>query len=156
MPFAMPFKLFKPFIGVLFAMFVAACNPMAQLDTAEDEIAQFHTIYNSGDSRALYGLTAQEFRDNTSPAQMTELVSLVTERMGKAGGSERTGFNVNSNDGDTYTVVTMTTSFEKGDAVETFTFTGTGDDMALVGWNVDSPNFQDVPEEAVTQVEAVQ
>ena len=47
----------------------------------------------------------------------------------------------------------MKTQFAKGEGTETFTFYGSGDDMRLVGWHVDSPNFMDVPAEAVTEVE---
>lgn len=132
-------------IAVFAALLLSACNPMEQLESAESKVAQFHTIYNSADSRSLYGLTAQEFRDATTPEQMDDLVALVTERMGKLESAERQGFNINSNNGTTYTVVTMASVFEKGEAVETFTFSDADGDIALVGWNVDSPNFMDAP-----------
>ncbi len=133
----------KFLIAALAGLLLAACNPMAQLEGAEQQIAEFHATYNEGDARALYGATAQEFRDVTPIGDMNELVAFVTERMGKVESAERAGFNVNSENGVTRTTVTMTTQFEKGEATETFVFQGGGEDMGLVGWNVDSPNFQD-------------
>lgn len=135
------------FAAALFAFLLSACNPMEQLDGAEQSIDRFQETYNSGDARALYGLTAEEFREVTTPQQMEELVQLVDDRMGAVESSERTGFNINTNNGQTVSTVTMTTQFEKGEGTETFTFFGTGDDMRLVGWNVDSENFLAEPGE---------
>ena len=146
---------FKIFAAALLALFLAACNPMDQLEEGEQSIDRFHEIYNEGNPRALYGLTAEEFRQVTSPEQMEGLVSLVTEKMGKVESTERSGFNVNTNNGLTVTTITMTTQFEKGEGTETFTYYGTGEDQRLVGWNVDSPNFlEEPPAEAITEVEA--
>ena len=114
---------------------------MAQLNNAEEMIEEFHATYNEGDAGTLYGRTGEEFKEVTTPEQMDELVVYVTERMGKVLSTEREGININSNNGVTKTVITMKTEFEKGEAMETFTFMGTGEDMGLVGWNVDSPNF---------------
>lgn len=144
---------FTAITAALFALFLAACNPMAQLDTGEGEIAKFHETYNTGDARTLYGLTSEEFRAATTPDQMQALVDTVSERMGAVTSTERTGFNINTNNGETVSTITMTTQFEKGEGVETYTFMGTGDEMRLVGWHVDSPNFMNVPTDAVTVVE---
>lgn len=148
--------------AALFALLLAACNPMAQLDTSEATIASWHERYNEGDARALYGETGEEFRKVTSMDQMEALVTLVTNQMGPVVSTEREGFNINSNNGLTVTTVTMKTTFEKGPGTETFLFHGTGDDMKVVGWNVNSDNFMDtaaeadavVPEGAVTEVDA--
>ncbi|MEP3422114.1 MAG: DUF3887 domain-containing protein [Erythrobacter sp.] len=136
----MPIKIIA---AACFALLLSACNPMAQLESSKEQVTQFHAVYNDGDARTLYGMTAPEFRDVTSIEQMNELVAYVTEKMGKVESAERAGFNIDSQNGETQTIVTMTTQFEKGEATETFTFKGTGDDLGLTGWNVDSPNFQD-------------
>ncbi len=138
----MTIRLFTAALLALFApLFLAACNPMAQLDGAESKIAQFHKVYNDGDARVLYGMTGEQFRAATTPQQMDELIALVAGRMGKVESSERAGFNINSDNGVNMTVVTMTTQFEKGEAEEVFTFQGSGEEMQMVGWNVESDNF---------------
>lgn len=144
----------KSYAAVLIALFLAACNPMAQLDGAEEKIERFHQVYNDGDARALYGLTSEEFRAATTPQQMDALVARVNDQMGTVKSTERIGFNINSDNGATVSTLTMTTTFEKGEGTETYTFLGTGEEMRLVAWHVDSPNFMEVPTEAVTVVDA--
>lgn len=138
----------KTLTAALAALLLAACNPMAQLNEAEAQVESFHDTYNEGDARALYGLTGEPFREVTSAQDMVDLVALVDERMGKVVSSEREGININSDNGTTTTTVTMKTEFEKGEATETFIFMGSGEDMGLVGWNVDSPNFMGPAEPA--------
>lgn len=145
---------FKTLGAALFALLLAACNPMEQLDGGEDTVAKFHEVYNSGDARALYGLTSEEFRAATTPEQMEALVATVSDKMGAVESTEREGFNINTNNGQTVTTITMKTRFEKGEGTETYTFMGTGDEMRLVGWHVDSPNFMELPERVVTEVDA--
>ena len=114
---------------------------MEQVEVADQKVDRFQATYNVGDARGLYGQTAPEFREVTTPQQMDELVAYVSETMGAIESSERSGININSNNGVTTTTVTMKTDFTKGDGEETYTFYGTGEDMRLVGWNVDSDNF---------------
>lgn len=135
----------KTFAAALFALFLAACNPMEQLDGAEEFITQYHSVYNDGDSRTLYGLTSEEFRGATSIEQMDGMVAFVTERMGPVVSTEREGFNLNTDNGLTETTITMKTQFEKGEGTETFVFHGSGDDFRLVSWNVNSPNLINEP-----------
>lgn len=142
--------------AAFFAILLSACNPMAQLDQSEQKIEKWHATYNEGDARTLYGQTSDEFREVTTIDQMRELVAVVSDKMGKVNATERTGFNINTDNGVTSTVVTMKTTFEKGEGIETFTFQGNGDETRLVGWNVDSPNFLAVPAEAVTEVETAE
>ncbi len=146
----MPIKLY---LACAFALLLAACNPMEQADAVDAKIAQFHETYNAGDAQALYEQTGQEFHEATTPEQMAALVEEVSEKMGAVESTERTNINIDINDGDNVTVVTMGTVFTKGEGTETFTFYGQGEEARLVGWNVDSPNFLDVPEDAVTTVE---
>lgn len=146
----MPIRNFVTAFAMLFLL--AACNLMEQVDVIDERIEQWHSTYNSGDAQALYALTGEAYREATSPEQMDGLVVLVTERMGKVESSERTNTNINMDNGVTTTVVDLATVFEKGEATETMTFLGTGEETRLVGWNVDSPNFVDVPAEAVTEV----
>ncbi|BDI61397.1 hypothetical protein [Qipengyuania nanhaisediminis] len=141
-------------LAALAALFLAACNPMAQVDGAGEQIARFHADYNKGDAVALYDRTAPEFREVTTGEDMQALVETIAARLGKVESSDRDGINISSDNGQTITVITMASQFEQGEATETFTFLGTGDDMALAGWNVDSPVFaQDLPAETTNEAD---
>jgi len=139
---------------VLATILLAACNLIEQVDVVDDRIEAWHAVYNEGKAQELYAKTGEEYREVTSAEEMDELVAFVTERMGAVESTERTDTKISLDNGVTTTVIEMTTDFAKGEATETFTFRGTGEETRLVGWNIDSANFDDVateeaPEEAV-------
>ena len=122
-------------------LLLGACNPVANVSEGDSLVEKFHAAYSRGDRDALYAMTGRQFRATTSRAQFDDLIDVVSVRLGAVSDSERTGFNVNTNTDGTFTSITMTTHFAKGDGVESFVFTGSGDEMALEGWHVQSPRL---------------
>ncbi len=120
------------------ALMLAACNPAAQIETAEERITAFHADYNEGDIDALYAAGSEAFRESTSREQMEGLAALFATRLGKVVSTERTGFNTSYDNGVNTTIIDMQTRFEKGEGKEVFIFTGSGDEMRLHNWNVTS------------------
>jgi len=131
----------KTLLAIASALVLAACNPVAALDDSEARIARFHDGLARGDGEALYRMTGAEFRATTTRAQFDDLLTVVATRLGTVEASERTNFNVNSNNGTTFTTVVMNTRFAQGEGQETFVFKGTGEDMQLAGWHVTSPRL---------------
>ena len=127
--------------GVFAIGMLAACNPMANLEEAETRIEEFQAAYSVDDVDDMYEMTGPEFRKVTTREEFDDLYALIDLRLGAVEASERTGFNVNTNNGRTVTVVSMQSEFELGEGIETYTFFGHGEDMELVGWNVNSPNL---------------
>ena len=120
---------------------LAACNPVANLDAGDSQIAKIHAAYSRGDAGAIYAMTGPQFRATATRAQMDETIDVFTVRLGAVRSSERTGFNVNTNTAGTFTTITMSTQFAKGHGQENFVFSGKGDEMKLEGWHVNSPNL---------------
>ncbi|VVT12940.1 hypothetical protein [Erythrobacter sp. EC-HK427] len=118
------------FLGAMCALVLSACNPVAQMDSSERLIAEFQADMH-GPSRE--GSTRSELDD-----AYVRLKGLVRSSLGELQSSERTGFNLNSNNGETTTVITMSSTYQNGEATETFTFKGTGDQMELHGWDINS------------------
>ena len=123
------------------AWLATACNPIANLEDADDTIATFQARYNEGDAGKLYGLTGDRFKQITSRGEMEDLVTVFSTRLGRIENSERSNFNVSTKNGVTTTVVLMQTDFERGEGVETYTFQGGGDDFELIGWHIASPRL---------------
>jgi len=138
---------FRNFLMVLAVIFIAACNPMEQLGAAEEKIEAFQARYNDRDASVLYRMTGEDFRAATTREQMDGLVALFSGRLGRIESSERTGFNSQFKNGLNITTITMETQFEQGAGTETFVFHGTGEDMELVGWTVNSPRLMLSPDE---------
>lgn len=120
---------------------LAACNPIANINAGDGQIEKFHSAYSRGDGDALYAMTGPQFRATGSRAQFDDLIDVVSFRLGAVKSSKRTGFNVNTNPAGTFTTITMTTHFAKGDGLESFVFSGSGDGMKLEGWHVQSPQL---------------
>ena len=125
-------------IGAAVLLMAAACNPVANLSQGESQIAQFHDRYARGEYQAIYNATGRQFREVTRADQFTDLMRVINERLGALRSTERSGFNVNSTPGGTTTTVVMDSIYEQGAAREIFTFHGNGEDMELVGWNIQS------------------
>lgn len=138
---------FRILFALAGAFLLAACNPGAQLEDAEKQIKQFQARYNDGDTEALYGLGGDAFREAATPEDLENLVAMLSARLGTIESSERTGFNTAFNNGINTTTVVMTTRFELGEGNETYVFHGAGEDMELVGWNVNSPRLMLTAEE---------
>ncbi|WP_271078145.1 hypothetical protein [Aurantiacibacter sp. MUD61] len=137
----------------LAALLLAACNPVANMNEGEDRIADFQAAYSDGNSDALWAMVGPEFREVTSREEFDDLITVVSARLGPIESSEREGFNVNTNTGGTFTTVQMATQFEQGDGVEVYMFQGNGDDMRLVGWNVNSQRLMVTPEDIAGMAE---
>lgn len=133
--------------GLIWAVIVAAtlalaaCNPVANLNAADSQIAKIHAAYSRGNAGAIYAMTGPQFRATFSRAQMDQLIDVLNVRLGAIRSSERTSFNVNTNPAGTFTTIIMSTKFAKGDGQENFVFSGDGDEMKLEGWHVTSPRL---------------
>lgn len=139
---------------------VAGCNPMANLEEADEQVSQFEDIYSAGDVDRAWSMLGDAWKEVSTKQEFDDLHQVLSVRLGKINGSERVNFNVNSTNGVTTTVVVMDTNFEKGDGTQTYTFHGHGEDLELVGWTVNSPRLQltadDVADEADDEVSPIE
>ena len=137
----------RAFFLAIAALFLTACNPVENLDTGDNRIADYQNEYSEADVDALWRMVGPEFREVTSREQFDDLVAVLQARLGAIESSSREGFNVNTNTGGTVTVVQMLTQFEQGQGLETYTFRGNGDDMQLIGWHVNSDRLTLTPDD---------
>ena len=121
------------------AMALSACNPLENLEVAEQRVESFEQAYSSENVDRLWRMTGKQFREVTTKEEFADFNLVFNTRLGAIESSERSNFNVNTNNGVTRTVVVMDTVFEQGEGVQTYTFEGHGDDMQLLGWKVNSP-----------------
>lgn len=136
----------RRFLAIAGAIVLAACNPVSQMNDADAQIEEFQAHYNNGDKNALFAMTGTELRDAVTREEWDGLVDYVSARLGAIGESSQSGINVNSNNGVTLTTITRNTSFANGDAVETYTFIGSGEDMRLFGWEVEGDALAVTPQ----------
>ena len=135
------------FLAALLAFGLAACNPVENLDEAADQIDRFQNLFSNRSTDEMHLMGSAEFRETTSREDLEDLVSLVAGRLGSIEQSERESFNINTTPSGTRTVVTMATQFELGEGKETYTFIGNGENMQIVGWQVNSDRLLITPDE---------
>ncbi|WP_086609179.1 hypothetical protein [Erythrobacter donghaensis] len=145
--------IFRIVLALAGALALAACNPAAQLGDAQGRIKDFQNDYNRGDRDAIFANVGETWRKVSPRAQMDAQVAMIEARLGKIKSSEQSGFNTGFNNGVTATQVVMQTVFEKGEANEVFLFHGSGEEMELVGWQVDSPLLALSPEDVAKLTE---
>ncbi|WP_086734751.1 hypothetical protein [Erythrobacter colymbi] len=129
------------------AVLLAACNPAAQVEDASAQVKTLQALYNKGDAAAFYKAGGKALRKTASAEQVESTMTLIASRLGKVRESKQTGFNTAFNNGVTVTTIVMQTRFERGEGTETFVFEGSGKDMELAGWNVNSPLLVLSPED---------
>ncbi|QZH74461.1 MAG: hypothetical protein JY451_12375 [Erythrobacter sp.] len=123
--------------AVIAALLLAACNPFAVMDSADEEIAAFHSSFNGNQWEAIYNQADAGLREATTREGFDGEMVRMRETFGAFMSGEQTGFNINTENGVTTTEITYDSTFENGTATETFIFVGEGEDMALLGWTIE-------------------
>lgn len=132
---------------------LAGCNPVANLNAGEDQIAQFHERFNAGEYDLIYREAAPELHEVNDADEFNDILELVELRLGKVESTERADFSVNSTSAGTTTTIIMTTQFAQGEGSETFNFLGHGDDVKLMGYFVNSDRLFFSPDEVRAMTE---
>lgn len=127
----------RKIFAVVAALLLAACNPFAVMEGADEEISAFHTAFNANQWEAIWNEADDEFRTITPRAKFDETMNNMRAAMGEWQSGEQTGFNINTDNGRTTTEIIYNSTFANGTATETFLFVGEGEEMALLGWNIE-------------------
>lgn len=128
-------------VPTLAAAMLAACNPLAQTEGAREQVDLFHERLNAGDDDRIWAGTANELRNTTSREDFGRLLGTMRKSLGDVEETSQTGFRVNTTPQGTFTALQMNTHFEHGRGVETFVFSGSGDKLKLVSYNINSPDM---------------
>jgi hypothetical protein len=120
------------------SLFVVACGAQKDLAAADTAVARFHQQLDSQDYVTLYGQADQKFRDATKQDDFVALMTAVHKKLGRVGNVARKGFFVNYNTSGSQIRVNYATKFGEGDAEEQFVWSKNGDNLALLGYHINS------------------
>lgn len=138
---------FRMFLAAAAALSLAACNPGAQMEDAKGQIGKFQALYNAGDAQGFYRAGGKTLSQIAKQEQVAATMALISARLGKIRSSEQVGFNTAFKNGASSVTITMRTRFERGEGTETYVFNGSGENLELAGWNVNSPLLELSPED---------
>ena len=148
---------------VLAGVLLAGCNPVQQAKDARAQVDVFHERLNAGEDQAIWTNAGEQLRKATSREDFVRLLGTVRKSLGPVEETSQTNVNMNTSPQGSFTTLQMETHFERGRGIETFVFSGSGDSLRLVGYNINSPdmmadvfeNYADEPSsEATESVEA--
>jgi hypothetical protein len=120
---------------------LAACSPAkatAELAESKKAVAAFHADANARNFDDIYVGSGDEMQNTADIADFEEFLAVVQHKLGKTGKSTQEGWRINYVNGTSMTVLNMTTIYEKGEAMETFTFKLSPQGSVLVGYNIQS------------------
>jgi len=120
------------------SLFIVACGAQKDLAAADTAVARFHQQLDSQDYVTLYVQADQKFRDATKQDDFVALMTAVHKKLGRVGNVARKGFFVNYNTSGSQIRVNYTTKFGDGDAEEQVVGSKKGDNLALLGYHINS------------------
>ena len=125
-------------IGLVTALLLAGCSGGESVKAAESAIGTFHIELNTGRYEQIYAASDPQFKKAVSEPDFEKLLGAVHDKLGAYQTGKNAGWRVNYNTGGNNVVVQFDSTFEKGKAVETFTYAGEGNAIRLLGYNINS------------------
>ena len=126
---------------VLAGVLLAGCNPVQQAKDARAQVDVFHERLNAGEDQAIWTNAGEQLRKATSREDFVRLLGTVRKSLGPVEGTSQTNVKMNTSPQGSFTTLQMETHFERGRGVETFVFSGSGDSLRLVGYNINSSDM---------------
>src|ERR1043165_1531391 len=111
-------------IAILLTFFMWQCGiALYQGATKSDTtVSHFHELLNNEKYEQICGEADPYFQSAENKQALLKVLLLIHQRLGRAGETTRGVVNVNANTNGTFLSVNYQTQFEKGTAMEEFTF----------------------------------
>ena len=104
-------------------------------------VQHFHSQLDSGDYEAILQESDPAFQNADSHEELVKFLTGVHSKLGALRGAARTNLSVNADTRGTFINTTYKSTFEQGDAVETFTWRKAGSGLKLVTYRIESKAF---------------
>ena len=115
----------------------SSCNDLSKAKgAAEVGVKSFHLQYNAGKYFEIYRDTNADFKVASTEYDFVRMLSVVDSKLGKEITSNQKNWQVNSLSDKTLAILTQETSFERGEATETFTFIISDNNCRLKGYRI--------------------
>jgi hypothetical protein len=123
------------------SLLLAGCSGGEDVANAEKDVASFHAQLNAADFGAIHEQASSEWKGATSRPDAIKLFSAIHRKLGAFKSGKQDGWHVNYGTGGKTIAVQYRSDFEKGAAVEVFTFKESGEKLQMVGYNINSPTL---------------
>jgi hypothetical protein len=128
----------KVLLFCVLAPFLVSCGTQKDVAAADDAVTQFHKQLDNEDYATIYNQADERFRSATKQDDFLALMAAIHKKLGRTESATRRGFFVNFTTSGTQIRLTYATRFGAGDAQEQFVWSKNGENVALVGYNINS------------------
>jgi hypothetical protein len=125
-------------LSVVLLLGSTGCSVRQNVDRAESEAVQFHKLIESGDIHKIYSEADSELKAATSEVEFSELLISVGKKLGPLQSLKRLNANVNYTAAGTIATLRFNSQFDKGQAIEEFSYRITTNVCYLVSYHITS------------------
>jgi hypothetical protein len=125
-------------LAVAILLGLEGCGISSVKPRAEAAMGVFHEQLDAGDFDAIWNSADDAFRKATPRPNFEKFIQAVHRKLGRVVKTSNTGWNMRSFNFKTSIVLQQNTEFEHGSGTEVFTYTTNGDEVKLLGYNVNS------------------
>jgi hypothetical protein len=112
----------KLIVGFVFGLLVSACQVSQNVILSEDEVKEFHQLYNQKQFSKIYSGADDSYRDGTTEEDSEMEFRSMHGKLGKMKKTEKVSSGINPTSRGTFANLVFRTEFEKGKATERFVF----------------------------------
>jgi len=114
------------------------CGTGKDVTAAEEHVTNFHRQLDSQGFLDIYNQADPKLKEITKSEEFVGLLTAVHKKLGNVQNATRQGFYVNFSTSGSTVRVTYETKFTEGQAQEVFTWKKSGNDLRLLGYNIQS------------------
>lgn len=115
------------------------CDLTKDKTVAEQAVQAFHLQFNQGEFEQIYNASRSEFKEAAPEDKYLPFMQTVHRKLGAYQSQTETGWTTKTSPKGQILVLSYNSVFEKGGAVETFTFLIIDSSAKLMGYNIESP-----------------
>jgi hypothetical protein len=128
------------FMATLVVILVCtSCSGSEDINTGKAAIRHFHEQLNAGLPDEIYREAAREYQAAATSELNRKFIEAVRKKMGKAAHCEVTSWRLNYLTSGRFLALECKTTFDHGEAAESFRWRIEGKKALLLGWNINSP-----------------
>src|SRR5262245_33187472 len=130
-------------IAVIFTLMLWRCGTTfyRTAQASDAAAAEFHEKLNNEQYHEIYTEADHLFQESGKEEDYTKFFRGIHDKLGKAGNAKLQNINLNTNMQGSFATIIYDTAYERGSAVETFTWRRDGGRLLLVGYNIQSPEL---------------
>ena len=112
---------------------------LADTGAAQEEVDRFHQRWNANEFKAIHELSHPDLRSNYTAEELIASFEGVRNNYGAFQSAKQSSWSINTKNGVRVIELKYNSTFEKGPAVESFTYQMSGDKPLLVHYNIKTP-----------------